>query len=136
MVKDAEANADVDKKRRALAEVRNQAEALIHQTEKAIADLGADAPSDQKAAAEKAIADTRTAIAGEDPSEIEAKANALQEVAMKLGEHAYRKAQENSAGAADNAASPDASSSPANNDDIVDADVLELDEEDDKKKNA
>ncbi len=140
MVKDAEANADVDKKRRALAEVRNQAETLIHQTEKAITDLGAEAPADQKAAAEKAIADTRAAIAGEDPSDIEAKANALQEVAMKLGEHAYRKAQENSAGAADNADSADqpsqSSSSAANNDDIVDADVLELDEEDDKKKNA
>jgi molecular chaperone DnaK len=138
MVKDAEANADVDKKRRALAEVRNQAEALIHQTEKAIADLGADAPADQKAAAEKAIADTRAAIAGEDPADIEAKGNALQEVAMKLGEHAYRKAQENSAGAADNADTDAApSSSSANNDDIVDADVLELDEdEDDKKKNA
>jgi molecular chaperone DnaK len=142
MVKDAEANAESDKKRRALAEALNQAEAAIHSTEKAIYDLATNVPAEEKAAAEAAIAELRTAITGEDTDEIERKTNALQQVAMKLGEHAYRQAQGASAGTADNAAESDAAKpngsggSTANADDIVDADFLEIDEEEDKKKNA
>ena len=140
MVKDAEANAGADKERRALAEARNQAEGLIHQTEKAISDLGDKAPAAEKAAAETAIGELRTALAGEDKSAIASKAEALQQVAMKLGEHVYRNTQEESAGQADNASqasdTPDSGEKTPNPDNVVDADFLELDEDDDQKKNA
>ncbi len=130
MVKDAEANAGEDKKRRALVEAKNQAEAIIHQTEKSITDLGADAPQAEKDEAERAIADLKEVLKGEDAAEIEAKSNALQQVAMKIGEAAYRKAQENSAGQADSAgeasAKPADSASSANNDDVIDADFTDL----------
>ncbi len=140
MVKDAEANAGADKERRALAEARNQAEGLIHQTEKAISDLGDKAPAAEKAAAETAIGELRTALAGEDKSAIASKAEALQQVAMKLGEHVYRNTQEESAGQADNASqasdAPNSGENTPNPDNVVDADFLELDEDDDQKKNA
>ena len=129
MVKDAESNADADKKRRAVVEAKNHAEAIIHQTEKSIADLGADAPAAEKDAAEAAIAELKTALEGEDVTNIEAKSNALQQVAMKIGEAAYKKAQENAAGAADSAASaeqPQGSSSAASDDDVIDADFTDL----------
>ena len=140
MVKDAEANAGADKERRALAESRNQAEGLIHQTEKALSDLGEKAPAAEKSAAEAAIGELRTALAGEDKAAIAAKAEALQQVAMKLGEHVYRNTQEESAGQADNASSEqepaDSGEQTPNPDNVVDADFLELDEDDDQKKNA
>ncbi|PZP56910.1 MAG: molecular chaperone DnaK [Micavibrio aeruginosavorus] len=131
MVKDAEANAGEDKKRRAVVEAKNQAEAVIHQTEKSIADLGADVPAGDKADAEKAIADLKEALNGDDVSDIEAKSNALQQVAMKIGEAAYKKAQENAAGAADSAAG-DAPKAEANapNDDVIDADFTDLKDND------
>ncbi len=131
MVKDAEANADADKKRRAVVEAKNQAEAVIHQTEKSIADLGADVPAGDKADAEKAIADLKEALNGEDVSDIEAKSNALQQVAMKIGEAAYKKSQENAAGEADSA-SADAPKADghASNDDVIDADFTDLKDND------
>ena len=137
MVKDAEANAEGDKKRRAVVDATNVAESSIHQTEKAIADLGADAPAEEKAAAEAAIVALRAAITGENADEITAKTNELQQVAMKIGEHAYRKAQENSAGSTDAAqGAQDNGTKPA--DDVVDADFTDMkfeeDDEDASKK--
>ncbi len=128
MVKDAEANAEGDKKRRAVVEAKNQAEAIIHQTEKSIADLGADVPEGDKAEAEKAIAELKEALNGEDVSDIEAKSNALQQAAMKIGEAAYKKAQENAAGQADNNASdaPKAADGAASSEDVIDADFTDL----------
>ena len=133
MVKDAEANAESDKKRRALVETKNQAESLIHQTEKTINDLGADLAETDKFEAQNAIADVKQALEGEDKDAIEQKANALQQIAMKMGEAAYRKAQEKSAGAADNA-QPNASSSSPASDDVLDADFTDV--SDDDKKSA
>lgn len=129
MVKDAEANADADKKKRELIEVRNQAESMIHQTEKSIQDLGAQVPDEDRKAAESAIEDLRGVINGDDKADIEAKTNTLMQASMKIGEMAYRKAQEDQAGTPDNEAS--ASSSKAAGDDVIDADFTEVD--DDKK---
>ncbi len=127
MVKDAEANAEGDKKRRALVEAKNQAEAIIHQTEKSIADLGADVPEGDKAEAEKAIAELKEALNGEDVSDIEAKSNALQQAAMKIGEAAYKKAQENAAGQADsNASDAPKADGAASSEDVIDADFTDL----------
>lgn len=126
MVKDAEANAETDKKRRAAVEAKNQAESLIHATEKSIADLGADAPAAEKDETERAIADLKEAIKGDDVADIEAKTNTLQQVAMKIGEAAYRKSQENAAGQADTAAPEAPQSSAADNDDVIDADFTDV----------
>ncbi len=131
MVKDAETNADSDKKRRELVEAKNQAESLIHQTEKNLEELGDKVPEDDRKNVEAALAELKTATEGEDKAEIEQKTQALMEASMKLGEMAYRAAQEDAAGEADNeaAAGADASAS-AGEDDVVDADFTEVDEDD------
>lgn len=124
MVKDAEANAEVDKKRRALIEARNHAEAAIHQTEKSVADLGADCPQAEKGAVEKAVTDLKSVMEGEDVDTIQKKMTELQDVAMKIGEIAYRKAQEKEAGTPDNAqpTADNSASQKPNDDDVIDAD--------------
>ncbi|HEU4839587.1 MAG TPA: molecular chaperone DnaK [Micavibrio sp.] len=130
MVKDAEANADTDKKKRELVDAKNQAESMIHQTEKSLSELGSQVSDDDRKAAESAIEDLRNTMNSEDKAAIEAKTTALMQASMKIGEMAYRKAQEDQAGTPDNAAS-DAPSSAASGDDVIDADFTEVD--DDKK---
>ena len=130
MVKDAEANADSDKKKRELVDAKNQAESMIHQTEKSLAELGSQVSDDDRKAAESAIEDLRNAMNSDDKAAIEAKTTALMQASMKIGEMAYRKAQEDQAGTPDNAA-PDAGTSAASGDDVIDADFTEVD--DDKK---
>ena len=130
MVKDAEANAEGDKKKRELIDAKNQAESMIHQTEKTLKDLGDQVPSEEKSAVESAISDLRGVLDSEDKEAIDSKTSALMQASMKLGELAYRKAQEEQAGAADNPSTEEGSSKPAG-DDVIDADFTEVD--DDKK---
>src|SRR5690242_6267425 len=89
MVKDAEAHAADDKKRRELVEAKNHADSLVHQTEKSVADLGDKAAAADKSAIEGAIAALKTEIAGEDVEAIKAKTNDLMQLSMKLGEAMY-----------------------------------------------
>jgi molecular chaperone DnaK len=131
MVKDAEANADTDKKKRELVDAKNQAESMIHQTEKSLAELGSQVSDDDRKAAESAIEDLRNAMNSEDKAAIEAKTTALMQASMKIGEMAYRKAQEDQAGTPDNAAPDSSGASAASGDDVIDADFTEVD--DDKK---
>jgi len=131
MVKDAEANADTDKKKRELIEAKNQAESMIHQTEKSISELGSQVPAEEKKAAEDAITALRGALAGEDKADIEAKTTALMQASMKIGELAYRRAQEEQAGAPDNEGEETAEAPKASSDEVIDADFTEVD--DDKK---
>ncbi len=126
MVKDAEAHADEDRKFHELVTVRNQADALIHGTEKSLKDLGDKVEADEKEKIESAIAALQEAIKGEDKDDIEAKTTALSEVAGKLAERAY--AENAEAGAAD---AGQADSGQAG-DDVVDAEFEEVD--DDNKK--
>ncbi len=123
MVKDAEANAAADKERRESVEIRNNAESLIHATEKSISENEDTVESEDREAAEAAIADLRTALEGDDKAEIEAKAQALTQAAMKIGEAVY-KAQQEAAGEA--AAEADAQ----DEENIVDADFEEVPEDD------
>ena len=123
MVKDAEANAAADKERRESVEIRNNAESLIHATEKSISENEDTVEAEDREAAEAAIADLRTALEGDDKAEIEAKAQALTQAAMKIGEAVY-KAQQEAAGEA--AAEADAQ----DEENIVDADFEELPEDD------
>ncbi|MEE3059713.1 MAG: molecular chaperone DnaK, partial [Pseudomonadota bacterium] len=86
MVKDAEANAEADKERRESVEVRNNAESLIHATEKSISENEDTLEAEDREAAEASIAELRTALEGDDKAEIEAKAQVLTQAAMKIGE--------------------------------------------------
>ncbi len=127
MVKEAEANAAEDKKRKELVEARNQAEGLIHSTSKQLADMGDKVSDADKSAAETAIAEVKEALESGDVSEISAKTTALAQAAMKLGEAMYKQAGGNAgtdAGAGNGAKSDD--------DDVLDADFEEV-RDDDKK---
>ncbi len=97
MVKDAEAHAGEDKKRRELVEARNQADALIHSTEKALGEHGDKVSADEKTAIEAGLAGLKEAVKGDDLEDIKAKTNTLAQASMKLGEAMY-KAQQAEAG--------------------------------------
>jgi len=129
MVKDAEANAEADKKRRALVEARNQAESLIHSSEKSLKDYGEKVSEADRTAIADAIAALKTATEGEDADDIQAKSQTLAEVSMKLGQAMYEAAQKD----AEADAKADAAKDGA---DVVDADFEEIDDSDDKKKSA
>ena len=98
MVKDAEAHAAEDKKRRELVEARNQGEALVHSTEKSLAEYGDKVSAADKSAIETAIADLKTALEGEDVEAIKAKTSALAQASMKLGEAMYKASQAGAGG--------------------------------------
>ena len=129
MVKDAEANAEADKKRKALVEARNQAEALAHSSEKSLKEYGEKVSEDDRKAIEEAIAALKSAAEGDDASEIEAKSQTLAEVSMKLGQAMYEASQAE-------AAEADAKADAAKDDDVVDADFEEIDDDDDGKKKS
>ncbi len=124
MIKTAEANKGEDEKRKALIEARNQADALIHSTEKALKDFGSKVSAEDKTAIETALADLKAAKDGEDSDDIKAKHQTLLTASMKLGEAMY--AQQGGEGGAE------APEQPAD-DGVVDA---EFEEVDDDKKSA
>jgi molecular chaperone DnaK len=119
MVKDAEANADADKKRREMVEAKNHAEAMVHQVEKNLAEHGDKLPPADKSEAEAAIAATRAAMEGTDPEALKAATERMSQAAMKIGEHMYK---------AQTAAEPAAPGA----ENVVDAEFEDLD--DSKKK--
>ncbi|MEI8320711.1 MAG: molecular chaperone DnaK [Alphaproteobacteria bacterium] len=94
MVKDAEANADADKKRREVVEAKNNADALVHSTEKQLAEHGDKIDAAEKTAIEAALVDLKEILNGEDVEAIQAKTQALVQVSMKLGEAVYKQMQE------------------------------------------
>jgi molecular chaperone DnaK len=116
MMAEAEANASADKARRELVEAKNHAEALIHQTEKQLAEHESKVSAAVKDEIEKAIADLKTASAGTNAADIQAKHQSLMNAAMKLGEAIY-------AAAGTAAAEADG----AKDDGVVDADFEEVD---------
>ena len=128
MVKDAEANAETDKKRRETVEAKNQAESLVHSTEKSLAEHGDKVSAEVKAEIEAAIAEAKTALEGDDAEAIKEKADALAQASMKLGEAMYQASQAE-------AAEADAAADAAE-DDVVDADFEEVKDDDDDKKSA
>jgi molecular chaperone DnaK len=124
MVKEAEANADADKKKREAVEAKNQAESMVHSTEKSLKDYGDKVSNEDKLAIETALNDVRNVLESDDGELIKEKTAALAEVSMKLGEAMYKASQ---AEAEAKAAGGDA---PAD-DDVVDAEFEEV--KDDKK---
>jgi molecular chaperone DnaK len=127
MIKDAEANKAEDDKRKAVIEARNRAEGLVHSTEKALADHGDKVDGGVKGDIEKALAELKTALEGEDADDINAKAQTLAAASMKLGEAMY---QAQTGEAAD--AGAETSNEGAGGEDVVDAEFEEVDED---KKN-
>ena len=123
MVRDAEQFADEDKKRRAGAEARNNAESLIHTTERQIAENGDKVDASLKAEIEAAVAETKAAVEGGDADDMQAKAQNLAQVAMKLGQAIYEKQQQAeaspSAGPAEEAGQAE---------EVVDAEFSEVDD--------
>ena len=128
MIKDAEAHAEEDRKHREMVETRNQADAMIHATEKSLVDLGDQVEAEDKSNIETAIAALKTAMEGSDKSDIESKTQALAEASSKLAEKAYAATSEDGPGPVDANASAESGDS---SDDVVDAEFEEV--EDDKK---
>jgi len=131
MVKDAESHAEEDKKRRELVEARNQADALIHSTEKSLSEAGDKVSATDKQTIESAIAALKSVTSGEDVSAIRSRTEALAQAAMKMGEALY-KAQ--AAGAESPQPGPQPGTRPgaasgAGDDKVVDADFEEVDEQ-------
>ncbi|MBD9451723.1 MULTISPECIES: molecular chaperone DnaK [unclassified Rhizobium] len=130
MVKDAEANAEADKKRREAVEAKNQAESLIHSTEKSLKDYGDKVSEADRTAISDAIAALKSAVEATEPDaeDIKAKTQTLMEVSMKLGQAIYEAQQAEGGAAAD-------ASAEAGDDNVVDADYEEV-KDDDRKKSA
>jgi molecular chaperone DnaK len=124
MVKDAEANAADDKKRREAVDAKNHADALVHSTEKALAEHGSKVADTERRAIEDAVSDLKEALKGDDAEAIKAKSNTLAQASMKLGEAMYK--QQAEADAAKDAAK----------DDVVDAEFTEVDDDKNNKKSA
>ena len=125
MVKDAEANAEEDKKLTELVASRNQAEALVHSVKKSLADYGDKLDADEKAKIEDAVKATEEAVKGEDKADIDAKAEALGAASQKLGEMVYAQAQAEAQAGEEGAAQADAGAGKGN-DDVVDAEFEEV----------
>jgi molecular chaperone DnaK len=127
MVKDAEAHAEDDKKRKAAVEAKNHADALVHSTEKALSEHGAKVGEGERRAIETALADLKEALKGDDADTITARMNTLAQVSMKLGEALYKQADAPGAGGAEGASKKD---------DVVDAEFTEVDDDKKNKKSA
>ncbi|MCP1836369.1 molecular chaperone DnaK [Bradyrhizobium sp. USDA 4532] len=122
MVKDAEAHTAEDKKRKEAVEAKNAAEALLHATEKTVAEHGSKLAASDRSAVESAMSDLREALKGDDATTINTKVNALQQHSMKLAE-----AMQSSSHAAPGSAPS------SGGDNVVDAEFTEID---DDKKNS
>jgi len=133
MVKEAEQFADEDKKRRGAAEAKNNAESLIHSTEKQLAEHGDKVSAEVKEEIEKALAEAKTAVESGDADEMQQKTAALTQAAMKLGQAMYeqQQAQGQQTGGEAGAAGEEAGEKP-NEEEVVDAEFSEVDEGENK----
>ena len=137
MVEEAEANAEEDKKKKALIEARNHADSLIYSTEKSLGEYGDKIGAEDKASIEQAVAELKSVLDGDDVEELKAKTDALAQASMKLGEAMYKAQAESEAASPDSDGGPsggDGGGSGSTDDGVVDADFEEVD--DDKKKSA
>ncbi|MET4750275.1 molecular chaperone DnaK [Bradyrhizobium sp. RT11b] len=124
MVKDAEANAEADKKRREAVTAKNEADGLVHSTEKALAEHGSKVAEPERRAIEDAVSDLKEALKGDDAEAIKAKTQTLAQASMKLGEAMYKQQAEADA------------KKDAAKDDVVDAEFTEVEDDKNNKKSA
>ena len=130
MIKEAESNAEEDKQKREFVEAKNQGEALIHSTEKALKDAEEKLTEEEKTAVEDAIKSLKDVIDGDDLNSIQEKSAGLSQEAMKIGEKLYQQEQENNQQNEDGDTSEDLSG-----DDVVDADYEEVKEDKEEASN-
>jgi molecular chaperone DnaK len=135
MVKDAESNAEADKRRRELIEARNQAEQLVYQTEKSLREHGDKVSMDVRREIETAVEDLKRARDGEDVAAIQRGVERLQQVSGKMGEEIYRQSTAGAAGGpgvgpGDRQAGPEPATHPV----TVDAEYEVVDEDKDRSK--
>ena len=135
MINEAEQNAESDKLRRELVEVKNQGEQAVHSTERMLTDAGDKVGVDDKADIERLTSELKTLLEGEDGAAIKAGIEALQQASMKMGEAMYQAQQEEAGSSPDGSSEADSSNADngAADADIVDADFEEVDEKEDKK---
>jgi molecular chaperone DnaK len=127
MVKEAELNAEADKKRREAVEAKNQAEALVHSTEKTLEEHGDKVGEEDRAAIDAALADLKSAVEEEDTADIQAKCQTLAAASMKLGEAMYQAAQEDTEHeVTDEHGGEDTAGAEDGAEDVVDADFEEI----------
>ena len=126
MVKDAEANAEADKKKKELVEVRNHAEAMIHTTEKTLKENGDKISASDKSQIEEAIKSLKSAMEADDANNIKERTDALMQASMKLGEAMYKQQAEAAQAAGAGATGPETASEQPKDDKVVDADFEEV----------
>jgi molecular chaperone DnaK len=124
MVQEAEAHAAEDKSRRALAEAKNQGDALIHSTEKALNEFGSKVNTDERTAIENAMASLKETLKSDAVEAIQQKTQALAQASMKLGEAMYKAAQAQPGGEG----APKTEGEAPKDDNVVDAEFSEVDE--------
>jgi molecular chaperone DnaK len=134
MVKDAQSHTDEDKKRRRLAEARNQADTMIYTTEKNLAEHGDKIGEEEKTKITEAVAATRKAMEGDDPAAVESAVQALTTASHKLAEEMYKKASASAAGDASAGAGPGSDTGQGNgggksDEKVVDAEFEEVDKD-------
>ena len=134
MVKEAEANKEADKKKRESVDARNQADTLLHSTEKNLKEHGSKVSDADKKAIETASANLRNALKGTDVEEIKKKTQDLVQSSMKLGEAIYKSQQ--GAKPAESEASKDKKEEGKKDDNVVDADFEEVKEKDENKEKS
>jgi molecular chaperone DnaK len=136
MVKDAETHAEEDKKRKAAVEAKNHAEALVHSTEKALAEHGSKVGEADRQAIENAIADLKEALKGDDADAIQPKTNTLAQTSMKLGEAMYKAQQGGDQDGGQDGPGAQPGGEPGKKEDVVDAEFTEVDDDKKNQKSA
>ncbi|MBA3537681.1 MAG: molecular chaperone DnaK [Tatlockia sp.] len=134
MVKDAQAHSDEDKKFKEMADLRNQSDGLIHNSEKSLKDLESELSDDEKKGIETAIAELKEAVKSSDKALIEDKLKVLTEASGKMAERVYAKKSAESQPAQENAGQEHAQGSAKTEDGVVDAEFEEVKDEDKKEE--
>ena len=135
MVKDAEANKETDKKKRESVDARNQADTMIHSTEKNLKEHGSKISEVEKKAIETAVSDLRNSLKGTDTEDVKKKTQSLIQASMKLGEAVYKSQQKaNEKSDKDQKNKANKGSDDKEKDNVVDAEVV--DSKEDKEKRA
>ena len=129
MVRDAEKFAEEDKKRRAAAEAKNNADSLVHATEKQLAEHGDKIDAELKGQIESALAEAKSALQGDDVDAINTKSQALTELAMKMGQQIYQQEQASASAPGGESAGAGGGGEAAGGEDVVDAEFSEVDED-------
>ena len=129
MVKDAEAHAEEDRQRRAEAEVRNNADSIVYQTEKVLREQGDKVTAEEKDAVEQPLADLKKAMEGNDTDAIKAATDTLMSASQAFSQKLYEAAARDSGADGSSASGQDADGASAGDDDIVDAEIVDDDAE-------